>query len=70
MVEAPREGEAVRPFLAVAREAEQARIVLLAEELEGGRVFERMDGVFLGEAQGVGLFEAIEVLRDGVEERG
>ena len=55
----------MRAFLAVVPEEEQTGIVLLREEFERGGVGERVDVIFLGEADAVGAFEGIEVGEEG-----
>lgn len=51
-------------------EDEEAGVVFLREELEGGGVFEGVDGVFLGEADGVRAFEGVQVGEEGGQEGG
>ncbi len=64
VVEGPDQGQAVWPFLAVHAEHEQARVVLLREELQARRILERVDRVRLGEFLGERSFERVQ-LRDG-----
>lgn len=54
--ETPHPCQRVRALLAVGAEDEKAGIVFLREEFEGGGVFEGVDVVFLGEADGVRAF--------------
>ena len=49
----------------MACEEEETGIVFLAKELEGGGVFERVDGIRLREADCVRLFEGVEVCEEG-----
>lgn len=51
-------------------EEEEAGVVLEREEFEGGGVREGVDGVFLGEADGVRAFEGVQVGEEGGEEGG
>jgi len=60
----------VRALLAVRGEEEEAGVVFEGEEFEGGGVFEGVDGVFLGEADGVRAFEGVQVGEEGGEEGG
>ena len=60
----------MRAFLAVVPEEEQTGIVLLREEFERGGVGERVDVIFLGEADAVGAFEGVEVGKEGGGQRG
>jgi hypothetical protein len=61
MVECTRKRQAVRPFLAGVAKHQQTRIILLREELERRRVFERVDLVLLEELDGVGRLEGVQV---------
>ena len=52
----------MRALLARAAEDEEAGVVLLGEELEGGRVLERVNGILLCELLGEGLAEGVELV--------
>lgn len=60
----------MRAFLAVRAEDEERGVVFLREEFEAAGVFEGMDGVLLGEADGEGPFERVEVGEEVVEQVG
>ena len=49
----------MRPLLAVATEAEQGGIILQAEKFETRSVFEWVNRVFLGKADGMRAFECV-----------
>lgn len=57
-------------FLAVRAEDEERGVVFLREEFEAAGVFEGMDGVLLGEADGEGPFERVKVGDEMVEQVG
>ncbi len=68
MLETSDESDGIRPLLAVASKHNEADVVLLGEEFERGGVFEGVDVIFLGEADGKRAFEGVEVLKEELAE--
>ena len=60
----------MRAFFAVVAEEQQAGVVLLREEFQRGGVGERVDVVFLGEADAVRAFEGVQVGQEGGDQGG
>lgn len=60
----------MRAFLAVAAEHHERGVVSLAEEFEARRIFERVDGIFLGEADGVRAFQGVKVCEEEINQGG
>jgi len=58
----------MRPLLRMRPEEEQAGVVFVGEEFEGGCVFERVDIVLLVEANCEGAFEGVEVFHGELNE--
>ncbi len=68
MLETSDERDGIWPFLTVAPKHDKASVVLLGEEFERGGVFEGVDVVFLGEADGERSFKGVEVLEKELAE--
>ena len=60
----------MRAFFGMGAEDEEGGVVFLGEEFKAAGVFEGVDGVFLGEADGEGAFERVEVGEEVVEQVG
>ncbi len=60
----------MRAFLAMAAEHHERGVVFLAKKFEARRIFERVDGIFLGEADGVRTFQGVKVCEEGIDQGG
>lgn len=54
----------------MASEHHERGVVFLAEEFEAGSIFERVNGIFLGETYGVRAFEGVKIGEQGVDQGG